>query len=257
MRHPFDGIITAAPRCVLTSPNRRSVLRWLAVAPASLVAVLTGGYRAAADPPDAEQPESDAADQAKRERVKQYRSFFVVPREMRHFDAARREELGVAGEYRTGWQSRPDLKRTRGYLTWMTAEQAERIRGNPDILAVHELQPGDTMVKGKPAAGPTELIVSLCPNGLRQKPNGGTYLTSDELVETWSTDFAQFGDVEVFSGMKANKVYVWIKSGEVPEQLLAALKADAQVYHLFFSGRPTTMMFGEEGGGGPRPPRRR
>ncbi len=252
MRHPFDGINRCDTTSLPTKPHRRSVLRWLATASALLVAPLKLVRPAAADDAPAGESESKTALEAKRERVDQFRQFFVVAVKPRGFGMARRKELGIPGSYKEdGWPSRPELRKTPGYVAWMTVEQAEQLRNDPAISAIHEFAAGDTIVSGQPSTGPAEIIVSLYPNGFRDKAKNDSFLTNKELLATLSKELGGHENVQAVTGMKGNKLYIWIKNGDVPPALLTALKENAQVYHVNFTGRRTTMMLGEEGG---RPP---
>jgi hypothetical protein len=251
MRHPFDGINRSDTTSLPTKPHRRSVLRWLATASALLVAPLKFVRSAAADDAPAGESESEAALEAKRERVDQFRQYFVVAVNSQGFGMARRKKLGIPGSYQEGWPSRPELRKTRGYVAWMTAEQAEQLKNEPAISAVHELAAGDTIVSGQPSTGPAEIIVSLYPNGFRDKAQDDSFFTNKELLSTLSKELSSHENVQAVTGMKGYKLYIWIKNGDVPPDLLTALKENAQVYHVNFTGRQTTMMLGEEGG---RPP---
>lgn len=258
MRHPFDGINRVEASSLSDRPHRRYVLRWFAAGSALLLAPLRFVRRAGAAEPSPNTPKPDAPQdgesesqdplEKKRERVEQFGQYYVVATESRAFDVARRKKLGIPGSYQQGWPSRPELKKTRGYVAWMTEEQAKQLTNDPAISAVHELAEGDTIVSGQPKPGPSEIIVSLYPNSFRDKAADDTFFTNKELIETLSEDLAAHRNVHVVTGMKGDKLYIWVKSGQVPPELLTALRENAQVYHVKFTRRKTTMMLGEEGG---------
>jgi hypothetical protein len=246
MRHPFDGIIAADSAHSKPQASRRSLLRWLLSSVGSLAALMMGGWRPALAADSARQ--GDPKNDPEKKRAKGYRLYLVVPHYVQTFGSARRAELGVTGRYVAGWKGNRDLLRSKGYLAWVTPEEAKAISAAEDITTVHELKADDTITVGVPAFGPTELIVSLNPNGWRQKPDAGTYLTSEELAQMWSRQYARFANLEFFPSAKGATVYVWIKSGALPDEVLAALKADPQVTQLLYSGKYTTLAFSEEGG---------
>ena len=244
MRRPFDGIQLGKRRSFSTGRSRRSVLRSLAAASVWLVSPVACVHLPSADPPQPGDTAPEAMLEEKRVEGNPYGSYFVVPADPRGFDEARRKELGISAKYQDGWPSRPELRRTRGYLTWMTADQAAGLRADPGISAVHEFAPSDTIISGRPSEGPTEIVVSLYPNGLREEPKEDTFLTTKDLGVAWSKEFGQYENVQVFTGMKGNKLYIWVESGEIPPALITALKENPQAYHVNFTGRATRSRLG-------------
>jgi hypothetical protein len=248
MRHPFDGIIIPDSSPDPSVSDRRSVLRWMGAAAAWLPAALFAWTRAAAEPPNAGNVDSAIATDPAKKRAKGYRLYFVAPRDIRRFGSARRKELGVDGKFVNGWRGSSELAETRGFLVWTRPEHAAGLRAESDVAKVHELKAEDTVVTGPPPLGPGEMVVALSPNGWREKPPGDTYLTAAELARKWSTDFARFGNLTFSPDATGRNVRIRVKHGQIPESVLAAIKADPQASYLVSTGGPTTRAVGEEGG---------
>jgi hypothetical protein len=106
----------------------------------------------------------------------------------------------------------------------------------------------DTVVAGRPPTGPAELIVSLSPNCWRAKPPRDAYLTAAELARKWSAKCAEFGGVTFSPDVTGRSVRVRSERGPIPNAVLAVLMADPQASYLVFTGVPTTLAVGEEGG---------
>jgi len=243
MRHPFDGIIIPETGLNSTGPTRRSILSYLAASVPALLGLFVVSARG--NPPDG-QTSGDADADEKKEKKPGYKFFFVVPKNVRKFDTARRTELNVQGDFIHGWRSRPDLRSKQGFGAWITDQQAEALRRASDVEGVHEIGAKDVVITGRPT-GVGELIVPLSPNRWRNKPEADAYQSGKELAKQWSDRFARTEGLIIRADKLGNRIYVRAKDGRIPSQVVQALKAHPQVTSLQFAPMMTTMALGEEG----------
>jgi len=255
MRHPFDGIIIpemdsqapppGEPAETLgrsgTSPSRRSVLRWLLALPASVVGLAFAGRATAADQPGLKPPPDPIPPKPTPHRI-----YFIVPKDAKTFDARRRKELGIMGKYLDGWPGRKEFERTEGFSAWLTPAEAAKIASQPDVLKVHQLQPEDVVVVGRPRKGFITLRVALTPNNWPVGPDQGTYLSTRALTDEWSKQFARFRNVKVTSLPATSDVFISF-SGVIRKEVITALKANPQVSYMEWVAAATTFAMGEEG----------
>jgi len=176
-----------------------------------------------------------------------YRIYFVVPKNIGKFDAKRRSELGIMGKYLNGWAGRKEFKNTQGFSAWLTPAEAAKVRSQPDVRKVHELQPEDVVVVGKARRGFMTLRVVLTPNNWPVRPDHSTYLSTFALADQWSKQFAKFRDVRVTTVPTTSDAFVSF-GRMIPKQVIEALKANPQVSYMEWVAGATTFAVGEEGG---------
>ena len=242
MRHPFDGIVIPAQLDETNAAresaggqasSRRSALRWLLAAPAAVWG-WTAGRWAAADTPGLDAPARQGS----------HRLYLVAPKDSRNFKLGRRKELGILGEFVHGWKGKKELARTLGYLAWLTAEQAQKIRGEADIAGVHQLGPSETAAA--PQAGPASLLVVLAPNLWQTKPKEDTFETAEAVGKQWSQQFAD-DKVKVAPMRQGGRVVVAFGPGPIPQKVVDAVRSHPQAASIEWQGMATTLALGEEG----------
>jgi len=262
MRHPFDGIIipeteTKQPpsgELHAWRPSRRSALRWLASLPAALCGL--GAARSALGQGFARRrPQSDSPlVDDKPVETPLYGLYFVVPEDVRVLPSQRRQELNILGKLLRGWPSRDELRRTASFSAWLLPSEAERLRDEEHIHAVHAKTADDVVTSGSPNRGDLRAIVPLAPNGWRTKPPRGTYLSVRQVAKQWSREFAKLGNVRVRPVSDQEAIEISFGDGHVAKRVLEAIRSHPQVSLIQWAPRPTTLAVGEEGGGGPRVP---
>jgi hypothetical protein len=249
MRHPFDGIIV--PRQLNEQPSRREALVIIASASA---ASLVGTVAQAEGPTDiaikkdgalASPPAGVAKDQ-------KYHLYYVVPKEVRLFDARRRMDLNIRGELLPGLALHKDLGDKQGFLGWLDKAEAEKAKAAEDVALVHEMTPSDVMVQGTaPAKGVATLRVFAAPLGWRNPPAADTYLNLKQLGDLWTSQLAMKDGVTVIANDKVRQPFIQFKEGKVADDVLATIKSQPQVYAVQWltPAAESTRALREEGGG--------
>lgn len=256
MRHPFAEILPAESTSE-SLPSRRGAIRRTFSFIAGFVA-FANGRRTLAEDPDAAGSDKRPVDAGTGKVAKGYGLYFVVPKSIRQFTTARREELGVNGPYMHGWEGNKDWKKSKGFLAWTTKESAAKILAADDIAAAHEIVAEDKIDSGTANHSGGKLTVSIMPNGWSNRPNRDSYHSAKQLAETWAKRFKN----QVTFTPTENGVEVKSKRQKLDEKVIDAIAANPQVSHLAWASKPTTRAIGEEGGpttkrlgeeGGPRP----
>lgn len=246
MRHPFAGILVAND----LSPSRREVLKSLAAA-----GLVAGGLLASPAPAQDDGADEEGADEETADRD-DYAAWWIVPKDFRKFDAKRRAELGVHGPYFTGDQASKPMKGRGGFLAWLTAEQADKIKAAEGVGDVHKLEAADKPSPQDERKGATELLVHVIPGDFKEKPPKGSYQPVAALVVSWREKFSDGADIrdsqikfELDSGNRG--VVVNLGAKEPPKEMLEALKEHPQVTLIEWNRPVSTLALGEEGGPAP------
>ena len=256
MRHPFAEIIRATKSAAETAtefavdpkPTRRSVLGGFLSVLAGATGLLNGRLATADSPEEKESEKSAPAakDEGTGKAADGYRLYLAVPRQIRKFTTKRRAELGIGGPYTHGWEGNENWKDSRGFLAWLNADQAKKVRDADDVAAVHEITQEDKKATGQPNRRSGKLIVRVGPNPWAVKPDAETYYSVKQIVDGWSKKFADMKDVKFSTG--AGGIEVKFDHGKVNQKVIEGITAHPQVGLLAWADGPTTKALGEEGG---------
>lgn len=249
MRHPFDGIIV--PRQLTEQPSRREALAIIAGAGAASFA----GTVAQAEGPTDIAIKKDgvlASPPAGVAKEQKYHLYYIVPKEVRLFDARRRMDLNIRGELLPGLVLHKDLGDKQGFLGWLDQAEAEKVKAAEDVALVHAMTPADVMVQGTPPAkGVATLRVFAAPLGWRNPPGADTYLNLKQLGDLWTSQLAMKDGVTVISNDKVRQPFIQFNEGKVADDVLATIKSQPQVYAVQWltPAADSTRALREEGGG--------
>lgn len=238
MRHPFDGIIVPAVLDEQHGSSRREALALLAGAGVASLAVAVAN---ADDAVDGAAPAAEA----------KYRLYYVVPKEVRLFDARRRMDLNVRGEMLPGLPLHKELGDKSGFLAWLNADEAAKVQAADDVALAHEMTPADVMVQGAPPTkGVATLRVFAAPLGWRTPPAADTYLNLTQLGTLWTSQLAMKDGVTVIANETVRQPFIQFAEGKVAADVLDTIKSQPQVYALQWLTpvADTTRAVGEEGG---------
>lgn len=252
MRHPFAGINIpqstdpqTAHHSTQLRPTRRAVVQGM-LGGLSLAAL---PWEAAAD--ERAKPEDQAQPPVTRDR------YLVVPADYRKFTAMRRKELNVLGNFfNPAVQSRDQRRTQGGFLAWLTPQEAEALRAEPDVAGVKRVLPEDIPSPQESARkGDQHVLIRLLPGDWKIKPKAGTYQTAAEILETWQKAFEGHDGLAVLEGPQESMLVLQVGPQELPKDVLAAIKEHPQVVSLQWmaapaqrpSGGVTTDALGEEG----------
>ena len=240
MRHPFDGI-NDKPACDGTgqSSSRRDALRWIAGASAVPLASGLVARVASAEDVEADTPKNS------------HRLYFVVPTKFRSFSTRRRGDLGVQGSYLPGLVNNEDLKESKGFLAWLTEDEAKVVSDAGDVETVHRIEPADISVQGAPQEkGPATLRIHAAPFEWNAKIPPETFLSIEALGEEWSKQFSMHEGIKVIANKSVRTPFITFADGKVPDVVIDAIKEQPQVYALEWltPAGPSTRRLGEEGG---------
>jgi len=247
MRHPFDGIIPASDS---NDPSRRRMLQWMAGATAAPMATHLMG--AAADAQETEPGVAEkAAEKVAGKPPSGHRLYFVVPKNFKAFRPLRRRDLGVQGVYLPGLPANEKLKESKGFLAWLTEEQADRVAAAGDVAHVHRIDAKDVSVDGAPPEkGSATLRVHAAPVGWKAKLPKDSYQDINELGQAWARQFSMHGGVKIVANQAVRTPFVIFADGDVPDAVVETIKSHPQVYALEWMTPvgPSTKRLGEEGG---------
>ena len=229
MRHPFDGIIAAEPSAEQPISSRREALALLVAGAASLASVA-----------HAQQDSDDPAVKEGAEPIEpavvaeqKYHLYYVVPKDVRLFDARRRMDLNVRGELQPGLPLHKELGDKQGFLAWLDDEEAAKVQAADDVALAHTLTPADVMVQGKPPEkGVATLRVFAAPIGWRTPPARETYFDQAQLGKLWSSQLAMKDGVTVLASDKVRQPFIQFAEGKVQADVIDTIKSQPQVYAL-------------------------
>jgi hypothetical protein len=173
--------------------------------------------------------------------------YVVTPKDFRKFNARRRFELGIHGNYFSGQMHEETKTAYAGFLAWLTEDEAKQIGKQEDVSAVTKLSSEDIPGPDKRAGGAKQLAIVVVPNVFESRPDAKTFRSAKALAETWAKEFASLKGLKFSSDKEEKNVAVEIPEGEVSKELVEGLKKHAQVVGLLWLN-PTTVTPGEEGG---------
>ncbi len=186
--------------------------------------------------------------------------YLVMPKDYRQFSASRRKELGVHGDFfSAAVQGQQQVRGTGGFLAWLTADEAEKLRQQSEVAKVYALTavdiPGPLSAARK---GESKILIRVLPGDWKTKPAEGTYQSAEALLKAWQSQFKQVKDVSFVKGPTPAYLVLEVGSGEPPAEVLEKLRGHAQVIGLQWMAEPatrpaaeggvTTQALGEEGG---------
>jgi hypothetical protein len=256
MRHPFAEILAAQnvddaqePKA-MDCPSRRSAMGWVLSLLASAVGLVGGGRQAWAQTPAEDAPasseEKPPKDVGTGKSAKGFSLYLVVPKSIRKFTTKRRTELGVGGPYVHGWGGNENWKQSKGFLAWVSEEEAKKIREAADVHAVNAIKAEDKIKTGHPSKSGGKLTVAVMPNGWPHRPEADNYFSAKQLADSWAKQFSDAKHVKFTPS--ENAVEVNFGKAKIDERMIDVMAANPQVSQLAWSGPPTTKAIGEEGG---------
>ena len=247
MRHPFAEIIDAVENDKPT-PSRRSVLGGFLSALAGATGLLGGRTASAESQTEStgEKPAPEPKDEGTGKAANDYRLYLVVPLKGHRFTTKRRAEMGIGGPYTHGWEGNEDWKDLRGFLAWLTADQAKKLLFFEEVGTVCTIGPKHKKITGSPNRGSGKLIVRIEPNQWPVKPEADSYYSVKQIVDGWAKKFADAKSVKFAS--QADTVEVTFENGKIHDKVIEGIKAHPQVGLLAWADGPTTKALGEEGG---------
>ncbi len=247
MRHPFDRILPSDENEQQPAgASRRQMLQWMAGASAVPWAMHLASAASAAEEGEAASGEEQTAEG--------FGLYFVVPVTFKSFGVRRRADLGVQGNYLPGLPANEELESTKGYLAWLSEEQAQGISGSGDVKLVHKIESADVATQGAPPeTGTATLRVFAAPDGWNKMPGKGTFEPVDAMTKSWVQKFSMHEDVKIVANRNVRTPFVqFADATKIPENVVATIKEHPQVYAVQWltPARATTLALGEEGGGG-------
>lgn len=259
MRHPFAGIsVPSSPsenrgdNHSTPRPSRRAVVQGLIAGISAAALPWEGSLLADDEAVEAPAVEGPAANAHGR--------YLVMPKDYRQFSAARRKELGVHGDFfSTAMQGQQQVRGTGGFLAWLTAEEAEKLRQQSEVAKVYALTAEDIPSPASSARkGESKILIRVLPGDWKTKPAKGTYQSAEALLKAWQSQFKQVKGISFAKGPTPAYLVLEVGSSEPPAEVLEKLREQAQVIGLQWMAEPatrpaaeggvTTQALGEEGG---------